>query len=137
MRCQHGTQAFVFIQPINPEDLVKSQLFRKRIAPSGYIIAAYNTKWEGELLGLDLENMIELQPAPYVPKERFIQVQTLDSRRGSELPEWNEENRALICFHNISCVIKEIFILLMLETFGRTDFRKQYEELFRTHHDKK
>ncbi|MBD3351072.1 MAG: hypothetical protein GF364_06265 [Candidatus Lokiarchaeota archaeon] len=103
----------VFASPVDAALFRTSDLFESLI-PEGFKIYSYYAAHEQELLDLDPAQMGELQPIPRVQKERFIRIGSLTRTTGRELPSYDgsHETRSKYLAHNLSCLCKEILLLM-------------------------
>ncbi len=115
-----------FETPVSPQLLAKTAFFQQLFLRSHYRIAIYYVGHEAALFDLDPTRCIELQPLAYAPKERYIKIQSLSKAR--RLPAWTRESIAEICFHNYSCLIKQIILYLGREDFARPGLKTHYLE---------
>ncbi|MCK5345369.1 MAG: hypothetical protein KAR20_18290 [Candidatus Heimdallarchaeota archaeon] len=114
----------IFLDPITPEYFIQSPLFHEIIA-GDVKIAAYNTKFERELLQIPKDReMIELQPSPYYPKENYIQLKSLDQTSAKNLPPYGPKTIKKWVFHNYSCLIKQIILLQGKNSFAKPNIKE-------------
>lgn len=127
----------VFEKTVDSKSFRESNFF-KFLIPERYTVYAYYCLHEIKLFNLDPERVKELQPFPRVSKEQFIKIASLTRASARHLPHYDgsEETRYQYCQHNISCIYKEIILLMdkiqddNCLKFTRPDFAERFRREF-------
>lgn len=126
----HIHQIF-FPTPISPRWLRQTEWFEQNFLDPTVRLAIYNVCFEAELFGLEKDRCLELQPLPYMAKEEYILLKSLTTTR--HIPRWTDRTKAIIGFHNYSCIIKEIWLYLGRHDFCLANIQHIYSQEVRHH----
>ncbi len=119
----------IFPTPCPTHEVAASDFFVGTFLRPGVRLGAYNASFEANLFNVPVE--IEVMPRAYAAKERYIQVESLSTERGGELPPWTPTTMPEVCFHNLSCVVKLALLYLGLHTYAHPTYPVKYEEALR------
>ncbi len=125
----------LFKNSVDPKKFAASNFFKNKIV-RGNEIWAYYSDFEKNLFGLKDEFKIKnLQPSPFVAKEKYISLGSLTKRSGRYLPPFSKQTISQYVFHNLSCLIKEIILMMGFMGddegflfFSKHDFQNRFKK---------